>query len=99
MKRGAKSAAVLLWDLLETGVRVPRGTGEIVCDAQLCVRRLAPVSGFPPDLLYEIFACVPVKETRAILSDAMKKPEEERIRYLRAWSRKRAGRRNRGLAA
>lgn len=90
----SKSAAIAMFELLESGVRVPKGTGHIVTDGRLCVL-LSRRSGLPADLLFESFLGVPIKETRAIFLDVLDSPEEDRIRYLRNWRRKRDKRRAR----
>lgn len=83
-----ESQAILLWRLLESGARVPKGTGHIVADARLCTV-MAKETGLPADVLYEVFADLAVKEVRANLGWAMCCPEEDRIRALRNWRRQR----------
>ena len=83
-----RSAAVALWQLLETGAKVPHGTAPIVADARLCVV-LSKETGLPADVLYDVFWGLPVKEVRANLGWAMCCPEEDRIGALRNWRRKR----------
>ena len=88
--RGApgRSAAVALWQLLETGAPVPHGTAHIVADARLCTV-LAKETGLPADVLFDVFAGLPVKEVRANLGWAMCRDEEDRIRALRNWRARR----------
>ena len=82
-KPGA-SEAVALWRLLETGVKVPHGTAHIVADARLCTV-MAKETGLPADVLFDVFAGLPVREVRANLGWAMCRQEEDRIRALRNW--------------
>lgn len=86
-----RSIPLMLYRLFEEGdrqnVRLPSGTGHITADGALCVH-LAREMGVSPDLLFEVFEGVAVRETRAIFLDALIKPEEDRIRYLRNWRRK-----------
>ena len=86
--RGPKSAACALWELLETGAPVPHGTAHIVADARLCTV-MARETGLPADVLFEVFAGLPVKEARANLGWAMCCEEEDRIRALKNWRAKR----------
>lgn len=72
------------------GIPEPTGTAAIVVDAELCellAKRL--------DVPFEV-ACTlggaPVKEARAVVEWALAIPVEDRIRALRSWRRKRAGR-------
>lgn len=83
-----KSAAVALWNLLETGAAVPHGTGHLVADARLCTV-MARGTGLPADVLFDVFGGIPVKEVRANLGWAMCCEEEDRIRALRNWRAKR----------
>ena len=87
---GAKSQAVALWKLLETGARVPRGTAHIVADARLCAV-MAREPGLPGEVLFEVFSGLPVKQAHAVSKWACALPEEERLNALRWWHAKNKG--------
>lgn len=86
MRGWRKSPAVLLFDLLESGAHVPKGTKDIRVDA-----RLAAVIGrrldLPADYVLDIFAGSPVREARGIVSWVEGEPEPfERLKMLEAWA-------------
>ncbi len=89
MMAAGKSAAVALWELLETGAPVPHGTGHIVVDARLS-GVMARRTRLPADAVFEVFCGLPVKEARGVLlGSIMRAPEEERIGFMRRWRDKR----------
>ncbi len=85
------SAASKLFSLLEAcevqGVEPPKRTGHITVDEET----LAEISGrleLPAYLSAELFDGLPVKNAFVICQWAIAKPDEDRIRALRAWKRK-----------
>jgi hypothetical protein len=82
------SPAVALWTLLETGVKVPKGTGHIVADGELCTM-LARRLDVQEYIVREAFEGLPVKEVRAVSEWILERPAEERIRAMRSWRRRR----------
>lgn len=84
----SKSSAVALFRLLETGAKVPKGTGHITADPRLCVilsRRLK----LPADFVFELFEGRPVKEVNGIYTWCKDEEPDERLKMLRNWARKR----------
>lgn len=83
-----KSQALALFKLLETGAKVPKGTGHITADPRLCVilsRRLK----LPADFVFELFEGRPVKAVNGIYSWCKDEVPDERLKMLRNWARKR----------
>lgn len=82
----------LLEHLEEAGQEHPKGTRQIAVDGRASVdiaRRL----GITYETAYELFEGVAVKEAFFICRWALAMPEEERIRALRAWKRRKGERR------
>ena len=86
------TAASCLFSLLEAceaeGIKPPSDTRHIAVDEET-LRELSRRLELPAYLAAELFDGLPVKTAFVICQWASAKPDEDRIRALRAWKRKR----------